>query len=162
MESNCSFFFFGRKKSLEPQCWSGLRVSHISRNPVQCKGRHWNWLMRVIKVKIKVIVLEEAKPFQPGCFRRNWTCISRIDAEVKKSIMFYCSCWYMIRHLSSRGKAECLHVGSHYTISSIFIPSSPSSIWSVHTKNNIKIHVYGKRWAPERGERADWKTPDHT
>lgn len=76
--------------------------------------------------------------------------------------MFYCSCWYTICHLSSRGKAECLRVGSRYTISSTFIPSSPNSIWSVHTKNNIKIHVYGKRWAPERGEHADWKTHGHT
>lgn len=28
------------------------------------------------------------------------------------------------------------------TVSSTFTPSSPNSIWSLHAKNNIKIHVY--------------------
>lgn len=47
----------------------------------------------------------------------------------------------MTRHPSSLCNAECLHVGSHYTVSSTFTPSSPYSIWSVHAKNNINIHV---------------------
>lgn len=56
--------------------------------------------------------------------------------------MFYCSCWCTTHHPSSLCNAECLHVGSHYTVSSTFNPSSPNSIWSVRAKNNIKIHVY--------------------
>lgn len=50
----------------------------------------------------------------------------------------------MTCHPSSLCDAECLRVGSHYTVSATFTPSSPNSIWSFHTKNNIKIHVYGR------------------
>lgn len=48
----------------------------------------------------------------------------------------------MTRHPSSLSNAECLYVGLHYTVSFTFTPSSPNSIWSVHAKNNIKIHDY--------------------
>ena len=64
---------------------------------------------------------------------RNLSCFI-VPADVLHAILHFCN-------------AECLHVGSHYTVSATFTPSSPNSIWSVHAKNNIKIHVY------ERGGR---------